>query len=327
MEQQSFIERRKAACKNTWKVIGIDCSKLDEGVETIKLQNIQDKSEHIMTISNRNGADSINIIFSLDGVRIGPMSDAINIVNTLMNYRGESARNNPDNSYLLTSLDIKAFLYVEMWKQQYQKNSLPDISYGTPSGAYILEKSSDKNFYSIMMNAKGHISTLIRGPNENEYYLFDTSDNLHQTNDQTDDGSLQADKNIYCPEIVNHIICLNKIPTPNGDNAEKSCKIQGKDCCMDWTMMFNAVIHEHKSIDEIIIGRGTGQPFLNPEILEETARRVSLINRNFIGPEYNVFLRHLKTLRERQQGNSGLHMQMLAGRRRGRSSRRREGIC
>ena len=35
MEQQSFIERRKAACKNTWKVIGIDCSKLDEGIEII----------------------------------------------------------------------------------------------------------------------------------------------------------------------------------------------------------------------------------------------------------------------------------------------------
>lgn len=320
MEQQSFIERRKAACKNTWKVIGIDCSKLDEGIEIIKLQNIQDKSEHIMTISNRNGADSINIIFSLDGVRIGPMSDAINIVNTLMNYRGESARNNPDNSYLLTSLDIKAFLYVEMWNPSYIRGLLPNICYGSDDNIRV---SDEKDFYSIMMNAKGHISTLIRGPNENEYYLFDTSDNLHQTNDQTDDGSLQADKNIYCPEIVNHVICLNKIPTPDGDNAEKSCKIQGNDCCMDWTMMFNAVIHKHKNIDEIIIGRGTGQPFLNPEILEETARRVSLINRNFIEPEYNVFLRHLKTLRERQQGNSGLHMQMLAGRRRGRSSRGR----
>ncbi len=323
MEQQSFIKGREAACKNTWKVIEIDCSKLDEGIETIKLQNIQDGGEHTITISNREGADSINIIFSLDGIDISPLDDVINIVNSLMKYRSESVRNNPDNSYLLTSLDIKAFLYVEMWKQQYQKNSLPDISYGTPSGAYILEKSSDKNFYSIMMNDGRHISTLIIGPNENEYYLFDTSDNLHQTNDQTEDGSLQADRNIYNSEIVNHIICLNKIPTPDGDNAEKSCKIQGNDCCMDWTMMFNAVIHKHKNIDEIIIGRGTGQPFLNPEILEETARRVSLINRNFIGPEYNVFLRHLKTLRERQQGNSGLHMQMLASRGRGRSSRGR----
>ena len=320
MEQQNFIEGKGAACENIWKVIEIDYSKLNEGSETIKLQNIQDGDEHTMAISNRNGANSINIIFSLDGVRIGPMSDAINIVNTLMNYRGESARNNPDNSYLLTSLDIKAFLYVEMWNTSCIRGLLPNICYGSDDNIRV---SDEKDFYSIMMNAKGHISTLIRGPNENEYYLFDTSDNLHQTNDQTDDGSLQADKNIYCPEIVNHIICLNKIPTPNGDNAEKSCKIQGKDCCMDWTMMFNAVIHKHKNIDEIIMGRGTGQPFLNPEILEETARRVSLINGNFIGPKYDVFLEHLKALRIIQQGNSGPHMQMLASREGGRSSRGR----
>ncbi len=324
MEQQSFIEGREAACKNTWKVIEIDCSKLDEGIETIKLQNIQDGGEHTITISNREGADSINIIFSLDGRDISPLDDVINIVNSLMKYRSESVRNNPNNTYLLSSLDIKAFLYVEMCNPSYIGDLLPNICYGADCNIRV---SDEKDFYSIMVNAEGHISTLIRGPNENEYYLFDTSDNLHQTNDQTEDGSLQADRNIYNSEIVNHIICLNKIPTPDGDNAEKSCKIQGNDCCMDWTMMFNAVIHKHKNIDEIIIGRGTGQPFLNPEILEETARRVSLINRNFIEPEYNVFLRHLKTLRERQQGNSGLHMQMLAGRRRGRSGRRREGIC
>lgn len=323
MEQQSFIKGREAACKNTWKVIEIDCSKLDEGIETIKLQNIQDGGEHTITISNREGADSINIIFSLDGIDISPLDDVINIVNSLMKYRSESVRNNPDNSYLLTSLDIKAFLYVEMWEQQYQTNSLPAIFYGTPSRVNPPKMTSDRNFSSLLMNSGEHISTLIIGPNENEYYLFDTSDNLHQTNDQTVDGSLQADRNIYCPEIVNHVIYLNKIPTPNDDNAEKFCKIQGNDCCMDWTMMFNAVIHKHKNIDEIIIGRGAGQPFLNPEILEETARRVSLINSNFIGPEYNVFLGHLKTLRERQQGHSGPHMQMLVNRRRGRSSRRR----
>ena len=46
MEQQSFIERRKAACKNTWKVIGIDCSKLDEGIEIIKLQNRKNNTLH-----------------------------------------------------------------------------------------------------------------------------------------------------------------------------------------------------------------------------------------------------------------------------------------
>ena len=275
-----------------------------------------------MTISNRNGADSINIIFSLDGRNIGPLGNAINIINAIIKYRGTEGVNLGADG-LLTSLDIKAFLYVEMWKQQYQINSLPAISYGTPSRAYPPEMTSDRNFFSLLMDSGEHISTLIIGPNENEYYLFDTSDNLHQTNDQTVDGSLQADRNIYCPEIVNHVICLNKIPTPNDDNAEKSCKIQGNDCCMDWTMMFNAVIHKHKNIDEIIIGRGTGQPFLNPEILEETAKRVSLINSNFIGPEYDVFLEHLKVLRIIQQGNSGPHMQMLVSRGGGRSSRGR----
>ena len=124
MERQSFIERREAKNKNPWKVIEIDCSKLDEGIEIIKLQNIQDKSEHIMTISNRGDVDSINIIFSLDGRDIGPLGNAINIINALMNYRGESARNNPDNSYLLTSLDIKAFLYVEMWNPSYIRGLL-----------------------------------------------------------------------------------------------------------------------------------------------------------------------------------------------------------
>lgn len=297
MEQvRTFNERRQAESKNNWKVKGIDYSQLEQGIETIILQDIIDESEHTATISNRHSADEVNIVLNLDGKGIPPLGISINIVNAIIDYRGKIGVNLGYDG-LLTSLDLKAFLYIETFIINNKPSYSKYISYGSPEG-FNLEvfnfphESDNKNFSSLLMNSGDHISTLIIGSNENEYYLFDTSDNLHQDFNQENER-IQADPKIY-GEYANHTICLNKIPMPEeyGD-LEKSCKVQGLDCCMDWTMMFNAVIHEYKDINEIIIGRDTREPFLNPEILKETARRVALINESFIGQEYEELLQHL----------------------------------
>lgn len=206
MEQRrTFTKRREAGSENTWEVIEVDYSQLKQGIEIIKLIDIRDGTEHIATISNREDAHSINIVFGLDGNNnVGPFGDAINIVNAIIDYRGTIGVSLGEDG-LLTSLDLKAFLYVERWKPQYQTNSLPGIGYRTPENDFTPEGSGYRNFSSLLMNSGDHISTLIIGSNENEYYLFDTSDNLHQI-PKGKYGIVKANKDIYGRHMVPFII-------------------------------------------------------------------------------------------------------------------------